>query len=280
MKKLLSGWGAYYSSDSIWILYPYIGENILEYIKNPSRTAAEKRSVVRQLIREIDTCHKEYKFHFGTSPENVVVNDLGFVVLAGFSSSMLLEYAPGPEDDENKEIYNMDKGDGEDEDMEDGEDEDMEDGEDEDMEDGEDEDMEDEENEMDSYFASLRPSAWKLMHEDWVGCITIINAIIQGCANDPSLYRALSEVRDKIEELLRDAKDSYPKVSASFLSELELFKDNIDDRNMGIPSEEFPFRYDFYIFGSEDGKDFSIKQTLLKGYDRKHMISENPINPM
>ena len=288
MKKLLSGWEAYHSSDGIWILYPYIGENILEYIKMPCRTAAEKESVVRQLIREIDTCHKEYKLHFGTSPESVVVNDLGFVVLAGFSSSILLQYAPGPEDDENEEINNMDEGDGEDEDMKDGEYEAMEDGEDEDteddgdeaMEDGEDEDMEDEENEMDSYFASLRPSAWKLMHEDWVGCITIINAIIQGCANDPSLYRALSEVRDKIEELLRDAKDSYPKVSASFLSELELFKDNIDDRNMGIPSEEFPFRYDFYIFGSEDGKDFSIKQTLLKGYDRKHMISENPINPM
>ena len=69
-------------------------------------------------------------------------------------------------------------------------------------------------------------------------------------------------------------------MSASFLSELELFKDNIDDRNMGIPNEELPHESYYYIFGSEDGKDFSIKQTVLRGYDRKHIISENPINPM
>ena len=329
---MLSSWGVYHSSDGIWILYPFIGKNIVEYTRNPDITAAKKESVVRQLIKEIEECHKKFGMHFGTSLDNVVVNDVGFVVLAGFGSSMFFMHAPSDKDDdkddENKENKNMDKGDEEDEDTEDGEDEDMEDGEDEDteedddedtededdeeMKDGEDEDMkdgeyeamedgededteddgdeamedeenedtEDEENEMDSYFASLRPSAWKLMHEDWEGCVNIINAIIQGCTTDPRLHRTLSEVRDKIEKLLSDAKNSYPKVSTSSLYELELFKNNIDDRNMGIPNEELPHEPYYYIFGNREGKNFSIKQASLTGSRRDLKIFENPINPM
>ena len=75
----------------------------MEYVNHPGRTSGEITSVVRQLIRGVDACHKWFHTQCELSTENVLVDSSGRVVLTGPRTSIHLEFAPSLGEDSDEE---------------------------------------------------------------------------------------------------------------------------------------------------------------------------------